>query len=135
MFRRSFVLLSAATFVCSAWGETTTVDTHRSIAQELVDLLSETEICLNSCRDSASVEAAVPRLRELAAKADDIVARRATLPAPTIQDDMAAEDLVNDFATLWQAICQHIERLKKEGLITAPLRDTLKLAPPDEEQN
>ncbi len=114
---------------CAAWGENT-VDTHQSIARELVDLLSQTEVCLNSCQNAASVEAALPELRRLAARADDIAARQSALPAPTVQDDIAAAEMVSDFATVWQAICKHIDRLQKEGLVSDALRDILKLSPP-----
>lgn len=122
-------ILPVLTFCCTAWGGDQ-VDTHQSIARELVDLLSETELCLNSCHDAASVEAALPELRKLAARADDIAARQSALPAPTVQDDMAAAEMVNEFATVWQAVCKHIDRLQKAGLVSDALRDVLKLAPP-----
>jgi len=122
-------LLPLLPICCAAWGENA-VDTHQSIARELVNLLSETEVCLNSCRDTASVEAALPELRRLAARADAIAARQSALPAPTVQDDMAAAEMVNDFATIWQAICKHIDRLQKAGLVSDALRDVLKLSPP-----
>lgn len=129
MLRSLPSILPILSLCCTAWGENA-ADTHRSLAGKLIHLLSATEICLNSCQDAASVEAALPELRRLASIADDLASRQAALPPPTVQDDMAAADLVDDFATIWQAICKHIERLQKAGLVSDALRDVLKLAPP-----
>ncbi len=106
-------------------------DTHQGLAQATVDLLSQTEICLNSCRDEASVRAALPRLKELAEQARQLTARQKALPDPTVQDDMAAQSLVADFQTLWNAIQEHLERLEREHLLSPAMREILRIAPPE----
>jgi len=99
------------------------------LAQATVDLLSQTEICLNSCRDEESVRAALPRLQELAEQAQQLTARQKALPDPTVQDYMAAQSLVADFQTLWHAIQEHLERLECEQLLSPAMREILRIAP------
>lgn len=110
-----------------AAAEAQSQDTHQKIAADLIDLLSETEIALNSCRDEASVKAALPRFQELAAIADSIAARQAAIAPPTIQDDIAAAVYAEQFAMLWDAICRHINRLERAGLLSDELRDILRI--------
>ena len=38
---------------------------HVDLASDILDFLSRTELCLNSCRDAESTQAAIPRLKEL----------------------------------------------------------------------
>lgn len=102
-------------------------DTHQSLAKELVGLLSQTEIALNSCNDQSSVQAAFPRLLELSEQAATLKQRQKALPEPTVQDYLAAQELVGDFNTLAQAIEQHIDRLKKANLLSPELKKLLGL--------
>lgn len=98
-----------------------TVDTHQSLAQALTELLSATEAQLNTCRDAETVTAALPELQRLAATAADLAQRSRKLPDPTVQDMMAAQQYAADFNQLSQSIDKHIERLRKEGLMTEEL--------------
>lgn len=103
---------------------------HLDLAQALINLLSETEACLNTCRDKDSVQAALPRLEQLAGQARQLRQQQAALPDSTVQDDMAAAELAGDFTLLWRAIGQHIERLETSGLMSEDLRHILHVAPP-----
>lgn len=38
--------------------------THLGIAHEIVNVLSDVEVCLNTCRDSESIQQALPHLEE-----------------------------------------------------------------------
>ena len=102
---------------------------HASIAQEIIALLSDTELVLNSCRDKESVAAAIPELRELAARARDIRTRQLTLPDSSLQEDISIARSVPDFRTLWDAVSAHIERLQNENLMSDELREVLCIAP------
>ncbi len=102
---------------------------HASIAQEIIALLSDTELVLNSCRDQESVAAAIPELRELAARARDIRTRQLTLPDSSLQEDISIARSVPDFRTLWDAVSAHIERLQNENLMSDELREVLCIAP------
>ncbi|MBR4108210.1 MAG: hypothetical protein IKK45_05960 [Akkermansia sp.] len=119
--------LLAATMLCSAQEQ---ADSHQDVAAAMVDFLSRTEMCLNTCRDAASVQAAIPALEELKKEAAALSRRQAQLPEPTVQDYMAAQSLAGDFSTLWSAIRTHIERLETEGLMSDTLRQILHIAPP-----
>lgn len=121
-----YALVISAT-VCYATTEQP--DTHHSLAQEVIALLSETELVLNSCTDSTSVEAALPRLRELAQQAQSIHSRQLKLPNSTLQEDISIAALVQEFQLIWGAICSHIERLEKAGLLSTDLREVLRIAP------
>lgn len=112
--------------VCCATEQT---DTHHILAQEIIALLSDTELVLNSCTDSASVEAALPRLRELAQQAHDIHERQRKLPDSSLQEDISIASLVQEFQLIWGAIRAHIERLEKAGLLSKELREVLRIAP------
>ncbi len=102
---------------------------HQQFIPALLELLEQTEQCLAGCTDAASVEAALPRLRELAEQARKLSAHQQTLPEPTVQDYMAAHPHVAEFNKLWEGVCGHLARLEQAGLITADLRDVLQLAP------
>lgn len=120
-------LLVSAALTCSA--QEPAADTHQGIAEALVELLSRTELCLNSCTDKESVQAALPQFQALAKEAADLSARQKALPEPTVQDYMASQVLAKDFLVLQRAIRQHLDRLQKDGLITPELREILKTAP------
>lgn len=121
-------LLASACCVAVAQPETElTADTHQSLAKELIDILSQTEIQLRTCVDEQSVTNAIPQLLELSQRASKLVQRQKTLPEPTVQDYLAAQSLVGDFNTIAQAIEQHIARLQNEKLITPELKKILNL--------
>lgn len=103
--------------------------THFSVAQEIIDLLSQTEIILNTCQNEESVKAALPQLSELAAQAKLLKEKQATLPDSSLNEDISLARQVQDFQTIWNAIRAHIERLENSGLISDELRDVLKIAP------
>lgn len=120
-------LLVPAALTCAA--QEPAADTHQGIAEALVELLSRTELCLNGCTDKESVQAALPQFQTLAKEAAELSARQKALPEPTVQDYMASQVLAKDFLVLQRAIRQHLDRLKKDGLITPELREILKTAP------
>ena len=103
--------------------------THYSLAQEVINLLSETELTLGSCTDAAGVEAALPRLEELAEQAHRLRKSQLSLPDSTVQEDIAIARMVQDFQTIWEAIRAHIERLESSGLMSDKLRQVLRIAP------
>ncbi len=102
--------------------------THQDMAEALLDFLSRTELCLRSCTDAASVNAALPRLRQLAQEADKLAAAQAALPEPTVQDFMAIQDKMGLFDTICKAIQTHLSRLSEKSLITDEFRQILKLS-------
>ena len=102
--------------------------THQEAAMQLIELLEETEACLAGCTDAAGVQAALPRLQDLAARARAFKGMQDSLPEPTTQDYIAAQDLLGRFNTIWQAIRDHIARLKRENLLSPELRDILLIA-------
>lgn len=112
-----------------ARGEEAPPATHRQAAEQLVELLKDTDNCLAGCVDAASVQAALPRLRELAERAHCIKQTQNSLPEPTTQDYMAAQSLVAEFVPRWQSIRAHIARLKSEKLLTPELSSILVIAP------
>ncbi len=104
-------------------------DSHYSLAQEIVALLSETELLLSSCTDKPTTAAALPQLRELAQRAADLKNRQNKLPNSSLQEDINIAALVQDFQVVWGGICSHIERLENSGLLTDELREVLRIAP------
>lgn len=102
---------------------------HVDMTAVIIDFLSRTELCLNSCRDEASAKAAIPQLQALKKECDSIVETQRNLPEPTIQDYMAVQDQMATFNTVWSAICDHIERLEQENLMSQELRAILHIAP------
>jgi hypothetical protein len=113
----------------ACYADTEQTDTHHTLAQEVVNLLAETELLLSTCTDAASVEAALPKLKELAQLAQSIHSRQLKLPNSTLQEDISIAALVQEFQLIWGAICGHIERLEKAGLLSKDLRDVLRIAP------
>ena len=104
-------------------------ESHSDLARALTDFLSCTELCLRSCTDAASVQAAMPRLRELAQEARRLADAQDALPEPTTQDYMASQELALQFLPIWKAIRAHLERLEKDGLMTDELRRLLQTGP------
>lgn len=103
---------------------------HQDCALAVLKLLSDTEVCLNGCRDAASVQAALPRFRELSERAHRLAEVQRHLPEPTSQDLISMNQHMERFNLLWGAIGDHIHRLEKAGLVSHELRDILHLAPP-----
>ncbi len=127
MCRHLAFLAPLAPLCCAA--EAGLPATHQEFIPTLLELLRQTEQGLAACTDASTTKAALPRLRELAARARQLSAHQQSLPEPTVQDYMAAHPHVAEFNKLWEAICAHIERLEQAQLITAELRDLLQLAP------
>lgn len=100
-------------------------ESHSDLARALTDFLSRTELCLRSCTDAAAVQAAMPRLRELAQEARRLADAQSALPEPTTQDYMASQELALQFLPIWKAIRAHLERMEKDGLMTDELRRLL----------
>lgn len=108
---------------------------HVDLTTSIIEFLSRTELCLNSCRDAASVTAAIPQLKELRAECDQIVETQRSLPEPTIQDYMAVQNQMEAFNTVWNAIRNHIERLEQEQLLSPEMREILHIAPPNQTEH
>lgn len=120
--RTAFILLP--TIACAAL-PAAAQDTNVSVAKELINLLSATEICLNTCRDAASVQAALPQLESLAQKAADIKAKQSALPPLTHAEDREITKLIPTFTTLTKAIDEHLQRLEASGLLSPELKAVL----------
>lgn len=101
---------------------------HQDMAEALLDFLSRTELCLRSCTDSASVNAALPQLRQLAIEADKLAAAQAALPEPTVQDFMSVQDKMGTFDSICKAIQAHLIRLSGNGLLNDDFRQILKIS-------
>ena len=119
----SLVLLSLESFAQEMAGN------HVDLTSNIIDFLSRTEICLNSCRDAESVNAAIPQLQQLKQECEKLVEVQRSLPEPTIQDYMAVQNQMGDFSTIRNAIRDHNERLEAENLMTAEMRQILHIAP------
>lgn len=102
--------------------------THQDMAEALLDFLSRTELCLRSCTDEASVQAALPQLRQLAKEADKLAAAQAALPEPTVQDFMSVQDKMGTFDSICKAIQAHLVRLSEKGLLNDDSRQILKIS-------
>ena len=124
------LLLLSPGLSCAAEEQPTT---HREAAQQLVELLVDTDVCLATCTDAASVQAALPKLRELAARAEQLKIAQSKLPEPTIQDYLYGQELLGAFNTAWQAVRAHIDRIEQAHLMSPELRDILRVTPPDSE--
>lgn len=101
---------------------------HVDLTAVILDFLSRTELCLNSCQDAQSVNAAIPTLQQLKLECDAIAEKQQNLPEPTVQDYMAVQNQMETFNTIWKAIREHLERLEKQRLITKEMRDILLIA-------
>ncbi len=115
--------------------EATMPTNHVDMTTAIIEFLSRTELCLNTCRDEASVKAAIPQLQELKQECDKIVEAQRALPEPTIQDYMAVQNQMEAFNTVWNAIRDHIERLEQEQLLSDEMRDILHIAPTTEDKH
>lgn len=102
--------------------------THQDMAEALLDFLSRTELCLRSCTDEASVNAALPQLQQLAKEADKLAAAQAALPEPTVQDFMSVQDKMGTFDSICKAIQAHLVRLSEKGLLNDNFRQILKIS-------
>ena len=102
---------------------------HVDMTSAILDFLSRTELCLNTCRDAASVQAAIPELQKLKQECDSLVSAQRNLPEPTVQDYMAVQNQIETFTTIWNAIRDHIARLEQEKLLSEELRSILRIAP------
>lgn len=102
--------------------------THQDMAEALLNFLSRTELCLRSCTDEASVNAALPQLRQLAKEADKLAAAQAALPEPTVQDFMSVQDKMGTFDSICKAIQAHLVRLSEKGLLNDNFRQILKIS-------
>ncbi len=132
MFRYAALLAPLAPLCCAAEQSQQAPAlpaTHQEFIPALLELLEQTEQSLASCTDAASCEAAVPRLKELAARARQLSAHQQSLPEPTVQDYIAAHPHIAQFTRLWEAVSAHIERLEQTQLITPEMRNLLQLAP------
>lgn len=105
------------------------ISSHTTITQALVELLSQTELCLRSCQTSEHIEKEMSILQNLKQRAEEISRKQQQLPEPSEQDYLAAQMYAKDFNTLWKAIQEHIARLEKEKLMTDELREVLGIAP------
>lgn len=119
------ILLSAPAPAQDAAMPPAGLESHRDLAHAITGFLSRTEVCLRGCTDTASVQAALPKLRELAQEARRLAEAQAALPEPTMQDYMASQELALQFLPIWKAIRAHVERLEKDGIMTDELRALL----------
>ncbi len=103
---------------------------HVDLTDSILDFLSRTELCLNSCNDEQSIAAALPQLQQLKEECGRLVDAQRALPEPTVQDYMAVQNKMEAFNTIWNAIRNHIERLEDNKLMTPELREILRIAPP-----
>lgn len=116
------LFLPLTTIVVIAYGAAASAkDTHLSLANEIIDLLSETEVCLNLCRDAQSVQEILPQLQNLQKRAQDLKNRQNELPDITPEDDKQIAPLIKTFITLQDAITAHLQRLSTEQLLTPEL--------------
>lgn len=125
MKRLSYLIVGAA---CISQASAQEIATHQDMAEALLDFLSRTELCLQSCTDKESVSAAVPKLKQLAEESDKLAAVQAALPEPTVQDFMAVQNKMGTFDTICKAIQAHLLRLSEQGLLTDECRQILKIS-------
>lgn len=124
-------LFIALALAFSASAQSPTPTNHVDLTTAIIEFLSRTELCLNSCQDEASAQAAIPQLLELKKECDTLVETQRALPEPTIQDYMAVQNQMEAFNTVWNAIRDHIERLEQAGLMSQKMRDILHIAAPE----
>lgn len=104
---------------------------HVDVTTAILDFLSRTELCLNSCTDAASTQAAIPQLQQLKQECDKLAEAQKALPEPTVQDYMAVQAHMEAFNTIWKAIRNHIARMQQEKLMTPEIIQILHIAPED----
>lgn len=116
-------------FACSAFGQVELPSNHVDLSTSIIEFLSRTEHCLNTCQDAASVNAAIPQLKQLKDECDRLVEKQKSLPEPTVQDFMAVQHQMDAFYTVWNAIRKHIERMEQNKLLTEEIRAILCIEP------
>lgn len=121
-----FLIYTAPIVACCS---VTAQDTHYSLAEEIVDFLSQTEICLNLCQDEQSVKEMLPQLKELSAYAAELKARQSKLADLTPAEDKAIAKLIPDYLNLQRAIEEHVARIIKNGLMSEELAEVLCISP------
>lgn len=126
---KKLILSCVCLFAILRADATENATSHIDLTHAIIDFLSRTELCLNSCRDEASAAAAVPQLQQLKAECDKLVETQQSLPEPTIQDYMAVQNQMEAFNTVWNAIREHIKRLDSNQLLTEEMRRILHIAP------
>ncbi len=100
--------------------------THQEFALELLDLMAETELCLAQCQDAQSVEQNLEQLEALSKKTQALAQLQKDMPYSITADYIAAEKHMREFNTLWDAIKNHIERLKADELYSEEMQKILK---------
>ena len=123
------LLIIISGLFCLAASAQPTPTNHVDMTSAILDFLSRTELCLNSCKDEESTQAALPGLEQLKQECAQLVETQRNLPEPTIQDYRAVQSKMEAFNTLWKAIRAHIERLEQEKLLSPELRQILHIAP------
>lgn len=109
--------------------EPAATESHISIAEQLVELLQHTADCLESCTTEETAATALPTLQGLQEQAAALAAAQSALPEPTVQDYMAVQNRANDFLDAKKRIQREIQRMQKAGLLTAEIREVLRIAP------
>ncbi len=102
---------------------------HYILAQELIDLLNETDSILSMCYDADSIRQAIPRLETQRMKMNAIAVRQSELPDPTAEEEQDVLQLKEQFTTAWNNVSGQIDRLVLNGLITPELAAVLSLDP------
>ena len=118
-------LLLPVTAICCMAQEAPAPTNHQDMAEAMLDFLSRTELCLNSCQDKASAQAAMPQLKKLAEEAKKLSAIQASLPEPTVQDFMSVQHKSGDFINISKAIFDHIDRLRQLQILTPEMAKIL----------
>lgn len=118
-------LIFPVTAICCMAQEAPAPINHQDMAEAMLDFLSRTELCLNSCQDKDSTQAAMPQLKKLAEEAKKLSAIQAALPEPTVQDFMAVQHKSGDFINISKAIFDHIDRLRQLQILTPEMAKIL----------
>jgi hypothetical protein len=101
---------------------------HVDLSSSIIEFLSRTELCLNTCQSAETVQAAIPQLKELREECQRIIEMQHSLPEPTVQDFMAVQHQMEAFNLVWNAIRAHITRLENQGLLTAEICEIVGIA-------
>ena len=101
---------------------------HLDMTAAVLDFLSRTELCLNSCTNPESTKAAIPQLQQLKQECENLVKMQKNLPEPTVQDYMAVQNHMATFNTIWKSIRSHISRMEEDKLMTPEIRSILLIA-------
>lgn len=100
---------------------------HVAMARELLDILSRTELLLQSCADADSVRAALPSLREQRRRMHEAAEKQRALPDPDEDDIRAVGELADTFSSLVESIREHAHRLHETGLMSSELETLLQM--------